>query len=352
MLKGTTNSSSTPLSGYKGDNSFSIPMNLDQSQSESSTGDSNPIGESSKYKEEKEEQQKDYCDRNDKKNNKKEIKNKKILNKKTKRNKISTKKCGNNSNTNIKQIKRGKIKNGKLNILFNIINEFKSSSLYNKFPQFHNIEKNVINELYPSPLILAKDVRDIFSKIFSSYLKSIDYNKYNQALTLCEYFEKVYKKYDGDSLTKQCKALLDEINRLKKEIHRLEIGKKSKNEIQQKNTNSKKCGNKNDISIQQYKDDILCNIKKLNVEQKKGIINIVSNNYVDKNIKNNIIEFDINKLPINQLKQLDKYINQCINFNNNIIFNEEKIINNLSDDENDTSSFLSSDDYSEDDELD
>ena len=89
--------------------------------------------------------------------------------------------------------------------------------------------------------------------------------------------------------------------------------------------------------------------------KKKGIINIVSNNYVDKNIKNNIIEFDINKLPINQLKQLDKYINQCINFNNinnNIIFNEEKIINNLSDDENDTSSFLSSDDYSEDDELD
>jgi hypothetical protein len=359
MLNNTTNISSTPLSDIKGYNTFSIPMNSDQSQSESSTGDSNPIGEFSKCNEEIEP-------KNTKNNRCRTGKRKveKLLNKKAKRN--------NNSTGKKIKIKKSKIKKGKFNIIYNILNEFKTSSLYKKFPQFCVIEKNVKNDLYSSSLALAKDVRNVFSKIFSSYLKNIDYSKYNQALILCEFFEKIYKKYDDDSLIKKCKILNEEINKLKKEIHKIEICKKGPN------ANAKNCKNfgnceKNEISVQKYKDNILSNIKKLNSEQKKGLLNIVQNNLIDKDIENNIIEFDINKMPINQLKSLDKYINKCICINNdvnnqnqnkNIAFdipekkcenNQNKLIeeqqdnNVIEEDVISSSSFLSSDDYEEDD---
>ena len=286
----------TPLYDMKGDYVFTIQMNSDQS--ESSTGDSNPIGDIPKSKED------NIADKNisnkkkgNNQNKKKVDKNKKLLNKKTKRN-------------NSKPIKTSKFK-----IIINIFNEFKSSSsLYQKFSQFHYIEKNVKNELYSSAWDFAKDVRNIFSNIFSSILNKLDYTEYNKALTLCENFEKIYNKYDTKPIAKKCKVLNEESNKLKKEIHKIEM---AKNGGKPRLNSSKNCEIKNENEMNRYKDDILCKIKKLNNEQKKGILEIVSNNYINKYKENNIIEFNINKIPFNQLKELDNYINKCIN--NNII---------------------------------
>ena len=286
----------TPLYDMKGDYVFTIQMNSDQS--ESSTGDSNPIGDIPKSKED------NIADKNisnkkkgNNQNKKKVDKNKKLLNKKTKRN-------------NSKPIKTSKFK-----IIINIFNEFKSSSsLYQKFSQFHYIEKNVKNELYSSAWDFAKDVRNIFSNIFSSILNKLDYAEYNKALTLCENFEKIYNKYDTKPIAKKCKVLNEESNKLKKEIHKIEM---AKNGGKPRLNSSKNCEIKNENEMNRYKDDILCKIKKLNNEQKKGILEIVSNNYINKYKENNIIEFNINKIPFNQLKELDNYINKCIN--NNII---------------------------------
>ena len=61
-------------------------------------------------------------------------------------------------------------------------------------------------------------------------------------------------------------------------------------------------------------------IKKLKSEQKRGILGIISNNFVDKNShNNNVMEINLNKMPFNQLKELDKYLNKCINDNNSNI---------------------------------
>ena len=68
------------------------------------------------------------------------------------------------------------------------------------------------------------------------------------------------------------------------------------------------------------KKDIRKKINKINCEQKKGILNIISETLINKN--NDIIEFDINKLPLDQLMKQDKYINVCIS--NNIISNNMK----------------------------
>ena len=320
----------TPLYDMKGDYVFTIQMNSDQS--ESSTGDSNPIGDI----------RRNIADNNipnnkkGKNQNKKKVAkdNKNLLNKKTKRN---------NSKPN---------KSSKFKIIINIFNEFKSSSsLYQRFSQFHYIEKNVKNELYTSAWDFAKDVRNIFSNIFSSILNKLDYNEYNKALTLCENFEKIYNKYDTKPIAKKCKVLNEESNKLKKEIHRIEM---AKNGGRPRLNSSKNCEIKNENEMNRYKDDILCKIKKLNNEQKKGILEIVSNNYINKYKENNIIEFNINIIPFNQLKEINNYINKCIN--NNIInqMEEFSIIcakkENTYSDFDDMSSCLS--DESENDDLD
>jgi hypothetical protein len=323
----------TPLYDMKGDNVFTIQMNSDQS--ESSTGDSNPIGDIPKSKEDNILNKNLPNNKFGKNQNKKKVpKSKNLLNKKTKRN-------------NSKPIKTSKFK-----IIINIFNEFKSSSsLYQKFSQFHYIEKNVKNELYSSAWDFAKDVRNIFSNIFSSILNKLDYTEYNKALALCENFEKIYNKYDTKPIAKKCKVLNEESNKLKKEIHKIEM---AKNGGKPRLNSSKNCEIKNENEMNRYKDDILCKIKKLNNEQKKGILEIVSNNYINKYKENNIIEFNINKIPFNQLKELDNYINKCINNNNINQMEEFSIISaqkeNTYSNFDDMSSCLS--DESENDDLD
>ena len=124
----------TPLIDFKGGKLNLIHINLDNS--ESSTKESNISGENSKC----------FDDTLDMKNDqKKQRKSKKpkmvkntnkgsILNKKTKRDK--------NSGNSLK--KNNKIKNGKYKTIFNLFNEFKTTSkLYKEFTQFHFIEKNI-----------------------------------------------------------------------------------------------------------------------------------------------------------------------------------------------------------------
>ena len=94
------------------------------------------------------------------------------------------------------------------------------------------------------------------------------------------------------------------------------------------------------------------------MEQKKGITKIISNNLINKNKEKNVIEFNINKLPFNQLKQLNKYINECINYNSILIakmvknteilknnFNEERKENEVLKKDDDFSSIFSDDEY-------
>lgn len=334
MLHTNSSNSNIPLDEpkFKGDNFFSIVSSSDAS--ESSTGDSNINNlENQKSKEEV------IIPNKLNKKKRKGKKNEKILNKKIKRN---------NSRYNTK-------KNNLINIIFN---EFKSSSisLYKKFPEFNIIEKNIKNELYNTYFDFVTDMRNIFSNIFLSFSKKLDNSKYNQVLILSEIFEKIYKKYDCDSIAKKAQNLFDVMNKLKKEIHKYEIAKNGKIG---KNNVSPNFGN-NENLMKKYKENISNKINKLNVMQKKGILKIISNNLLDKNNNNGIVEFNINKIPFHQLKMLDKYINECINNNifeqirkNSEISSgetiEEKRENVIIEEDEYASSCFSDDDFEDDD---
>jgi hypothetical protein len=51
------------------------------------------------------------------------------------------------------------------------------------------------------------------------------------------------------------------------------------------------------------------NIRSLNSDQIKGIINIIHDNL---NVDEKTMEFDINNLPMEKLKELDKYVKKCL----------------------------------------
>jgi len=357
----------TPSIGLKVENLRLIQINFDHS--DNSTRETNHSGDVSKCE--------NIIDIKNKSNKNLKQKNKKptiinksgtILNKKTKR-------CKNT--TNIKKIKDNK---NKYKIILNFFNEFKTSStLYKEFPQFHVIEKNVKKELYSSSNELASEIRNVFSHIFLLFFNDSD--KYNKTLILCELFEKIYKKYDNKFLTKECKNLVEMINRLKKELRQTEIEISKNSSIENKSYSNNNCikspyflsknkfkfqfnDSDNEIPVKKYKNEISNKIKNLNNEQKKGLFNIVSNDCIDKNTHdNNIMEINVNKMTFNQLKQLEKYVNQCIKDNisristplektnelsRNKFFEDEKDSDILKND--DLSSCLSDDDEDEDDE--
>ena len=354
----------TPLIDFKGSNLHLIHINLDNS--ENSTKESNISGENSKCLDDTIDEQKYIIEPKRTKPIKKKI-NDYALNKKTKREK--------NHALSLKKKNNNKIKYGKYKIILNLFKEFKSSSkLYKEFPQFHFIEKNINNDLYNSVGQLASEIRNIFSQIFATFYDSDSYNK---TLIFCELFEKIYKKYDNKKLTKKCKNLSEIINKLKRELRQAELSRNipyenkaytNKNNhlnSSQKNKfkfqiNNYENDNTAEKSVKNYQSIIENKIQKLNNEQKRGILGIISNSCVDKNIQNNVMEINVNKMSFNQLQDLDKYLNQCIKNNSNmssplekkISFSNDKFIENEKECDilknDDLSSCLSDDD--EDDE--
>ena len=299
----------TPFITFKGGNCNLIQIYLN---SENSTGDSvQSCFENSEVK--KEQNQKKVGKKNIKKNNAGKYET--TLGRKTKRGKNKT--------------KLGDGKNNKNKIIFNIFDEFKKNApLYKEFSQFQTIEKNIKNDVYSSSVDLANDMRNLFSSIFLIFYN--DSEKYNKTLILCELFEKIYKKYDNQILTKECKNLL----KLK-----FNLGGDEQD---------------NECSVKNYKNQIMSKIQKLNKDQKKGLYNVISTECIDTNVHDNIIEINVNKMTRNQLKQLEKYINQCIKENNcglssasakslelKRFYEEEKEMDIL---KNDLSSCLSDDD--------
>ena len=57
-------------------------------------------------------------------------------------------------------------------------------------------------------------------------------------------------------------------------------------------------------------------IKKLNNSQKKGIIQIISEDNASLQNQSKEMQIDLNKMTFDKLKQLEKYLNDCINDNN------------------------------------
>ena len=278
--------------------------------------------------------------------NLREYSSKKILKNANKKSFLE-KKVKRNKNKQIK--KNSKDNNSKIKIIQKIFNDFKNCShLYKEFNQFTKVEKNVKNYLYSNYTHLAKDIRNIFSEYF--ILNSNNYVKYNRLLQLCEHFEKVYKEYENKLFIKESKNHIEikkRFNKLKKEFrttlnnnNNQEYINNSSNKVKfsYKENNINKSDN-NNKNLKKYKINLAKKIRNLTPEQKKGIINLISGNHLDKNNTNNVMEVDINKLPEKELRLLENYVNKCefeksehlqSETNTNCITPEEEMFDDLS----------------------
>ena len=229
--------------------------------------------------------------------------------------------------TKSKQIKKNsKDNNSKIKIIQKILNDFKiSSPLYKEFNQFSKIEKNVKNNLYSHYTQFAKDIRNLLSQYF--FLHSNNSEKYKKTLELTEQFEKIYKELENKLFIKESKNHIDikkRFNKLKKQFRYTLNTNQENNNIYQSNKvkfsfreNNNKMENKNN---KKFKINLAKKIRNLTTEQKQGIKNIISVNFLDRN--NNIMELDVNKLGENELKILEKYVNRCLNEKNEVLHSE------------------------------
>ena len=229
--------------------------------------------------------------------------------------------------TKSKQIKKNsKDNNSKIKIIQKILNDFKiSSPLYKEFNQFSKIEKNVKNNLYSHYTQFAKDIRNLLSQYF--FLNSNNSEKYKKTLELTEQFEKIYKELENKLFIKESKNHIDikkRFNKLKKQFRYTLNTNQENNNIYQSNKvklsfreNNNKMENKNN---KKFKINLAKKIRNLTMEQKQGIKNIISVNFLDRN--NNIMELDVNKLGENELKILEKYVNRCLNEKNEVLHSE------------------------------
>ena len=231
------------------------------------------------------------------------------------------------SNKKIKKHKTyyGQFKSNKdSKICIKLFTDFKSLNVfYHEFALFTKIEKKIKNNLYSHYTEFANEMRNTFSQYFLNYSNNIE--KYNELFTLCESFENIYKEYDNKIFTKESKNLIEikkRLSKLRKELkdtYHTSPQYLSNSKNLASNTNRLKISLNGELitsnnsfqkSTRKFKVDLANKIRNLTPQQKKGIVNIISKAYLDKT-NNDIMEIDVNKMPLGQLRELEKYVEEC-----------------------------------------
>ncbi len=151
---------------------------------------------------------------------------------------------------------------------------------------------------------MAVDIRNIFNEYFIENVHNP--LNYNMTFNYCNYFEELYQGYETNNFEKETRHVME----LKKKINKLR--KEIKENIQPINNKMKLIISESSPSYisKKVKYTLSNNLKCLNVEQMKGIVNIL-HDYI--NVESDrIFEFDIEKIPTHKIKELSKYVNRCL----------------------------------------
>ena len=174
-------------------------------------------------------------------------------------------------------------------------------------PCLSAIEKKINNFEYTSLYLFEMDVRNIWGYYFKinpnddvSKKMSEDWEK------ICTELENPNSELNVDNIKKRT-------DNIKKEMEKIKDNKK--NTVPPPVKNSEKNGDNNNTPMTVEEKNQLGNyIRSLNKEQLKGIIRILNDS--DSYPKTKYFEFDIDKLPTKKLRDLEKYVKECININN------------------------------------
>jgi hypothetical protein len=203
--------------------------------------------------------------------------------------------------------------------------QLKEHELYKNFTLLNSIEKKLKAGGYSNHQDLATDIRSILNKYFTMHVNEPEI--YSQICLLSDSFENIYKQYENKIFSKESKNILD--LKRKMTILKREIKERSNPNLTQIKPTKLRI-DINEFNIQSEKDKkiskkykltLVNNIKSLNSDQIKGIINIIYDNL---NTDEKTMEFDINKLSFNKVRELDKYVKKCLKQNTKSCLTKEK----------------------------
>lgn len=206
---------------------------------------------------------------------------------------------------------------GDMKIISSIFNEIKEKTNY--LPIFDRIEKSIKTYSYKSHNSFAEDFRNTVNGYFEKY--SFIPEMYSKIYQISKIFENLYKIYEDKEFVNKSKKYIE----VKKKFYKLKRELKcvsNNNSLGFNNNKFKLCFQKDgDINLElntglnskkhcrNYKLELANKIQLLTDQQKKGIVNILPKNM----IRNpNVLEFDINKMGVFELRNLQNYIDQCL----------------------------------------
>jgi hypothetical protein len=168
------------------------------------------------------------------------------------------------------------------------------------------IEKKIKNNLYSSSFQFGMEIRSIWNYHFQN--STINSDIYQKTFTLSNFFEEIFKDIEN------CADEKKEINEEQKKPDKLDqvnntINKISAPPIPIKKEPSLSVTDKPMTTLE--KTRLGNNIKNLKPELARGIINLLSDsNKVETNSK--YFEFDIETLPTKKLREIEKYVKNCL----------------------------------------
>ena len=173
-------------------------------------------------------------------------------------------------------------------------------------PCFSVYEKKIKNFEYSSLYEFEMDVRNIWGYYFK--INSND----EIVKKMSEDWEKICSELENPNSDLNVDNIKKRTDNIKKEWEKIKDNKKNTVPPPVK-TSEKNSDNNTPMSVDE-KNQLGNYIRSLNKEQLKGIIRILNDS--DSYPKTKYFEFDIDKLPTKKLRDLEKYVKECININN------------------------------------
>ena len=174
-------------------------------------------------------------------------------------------------------------------------------------PCLSAIEKKINNFEYTSLYLFEMDVRNIWGYYFK--INSND----DVSKKMSEDWEKICTELENPNSELNVDNIKKRTDNIKKEMEKIKDNKKNTVPPPVKNSEKNSDNNNTPMTVEE-KNQLGNYIRSLNKEQLKGIIRILNDS--DSYPKTKYFEFDIDKLPTKKLRDLEKYVKECININN------------------------------------
>lgn len=214
----------------------------------------------------------------------------------------------------------------------NVLSKIKSHPSANFFyssrapgcPALITIEKKNNNYEFKNYYDFSVEVRKLWGYFFQNFSNNPEI--YQKTLKMVDHTEKILKEmetYEPEETQKNCKNLIKKVKTMQNEAAGLRHlqGLKEVEPPQKKNNSY----NPDKQMTLDEKNALGNSIRSLNKEQLKGIIKILKEPGNNNDEKQKFFEFDIDKLPPKKLRELERYVQNCMEKGNN---HQQTIIDN------------------------